>query len=158
MHFISTAIGLGEKTAQIHTCPTNSGGHRLTGFDGREDIERIPTFGPIYVPMKPLSDLFNEFTIEKCDLLKIDTEGYEVFVLESLKNQLNPDKIKHIIVELGPEGLRSAGKSGWELILLMLKRGYICKILGTDESIECEKQVPHLPDFSVIDLVFSPSS
>lgn len=152
---LSTAIGLGEKMAQIYTCPTNSGGHRLTGFSGRKDVEQFPTFGPIAVPMKPLSHIFDEFGISCCNLLKIDTEGYEVFVLESLGAKLQPDAIQYVVAELGPEGLRQAGKSAWDLVSLMLKAGYTCRVLGSDKIIECEKQVPILPDFTVVDLIFS---
>lgn len=152
---VSTAIGLGSKMAQIYTCPTNSGGHRLTGFRGRKDIVSSTTFGPIKVPMKSLHDLFNDFEIEHCDLLKIDTEGYEIFVLESLKENLHPEIIPYVVAEMGPEGLRNAGKSPWELVSLMLKKGYICRILGTERVIENEEDVPLLPDFTVIDLLFS---
>ncbi len=147
---LSAAIGL-EKTAQIHTCPTNSGGHRLTGFQGRKDIEKCAIFGPINVPMRTLSDVFTDFSIKHCDILKIDTEGYEFFVLESLGN-FCPD---YVIAEYGPEGLRQAGKSGWEVIALMLKKGYRCAVLGSNISIDCEKEIPSVPDFTVIDLLFS---
>jgi FkbM family methyltransferase len=157
VNLLSVAVGLEEKMAQIYTCPTNSGGHRLTGFNGRADLGKQPPFGPINVPIKSLFDIFNEFAIKRCDLLKIDTEGYEVFVMESLKTKLQPNIIKHVIAEFGPEGLRQTGKSGWDLISIMLKQGYVCKILGTEEKIEHEKQVPKLADFSVVDLIFSPA-
>ena len=154
---LTAAIGLEGKTAQIYTHPTNSGGHRLTGFSGRKDVEQFPIFGPIAVPMKPLSDVFDDFGISRCNLLKIDTEGYEVFVLESLNDKLQPNTIQHVIAELGPEGLRQAGKSAWDLVSLMLERGYVCRVLGSNKTIDCEKEVPILPDFTVVDLVFSSS-
>lgn len=152
---LSTAIGLGTKMAQIYTCPTNSGGHRLTGFEGRKDLAHFPTFGPIAVPIKPLSHIFQEFEINVCDLLKIDTEGYEVFVLESLESYLHPSKIKYVIAELGLEGLRHAGKSAWDMVSLMLEKGYVCRVLGSDNLIQKEKDLPMLPDFCVTDLVFT---
>lgn len=157
VNFFSTAIGLKERgnTAEIYTCPTNSGGHRLTGFHGRKDIENVQTFGPIYVQITPLHEIFKEFNIQRCDLIKIDTEGFEIYVLESLKTFLNPQNIKNAIIEMGPEGLQKAGKSGWDLISLMLNKGYTCQILGTDRYIECREEIPHLPNFSVIDLLFS---
>lgn len=155
---LTAAIGPETKLAQIYTCPTNSGGHRLTGFKGRRDVERLLSFGPIEIPMQPLDEVFNEFGIKHCTLLKVDTEGYEVFVLQSLKDKLIPGIINHIVAELGPEGLRQAGFSSWDLISMMLSRGYVCRILGTDHWIEQEGQIPALPDFSVLDVIFSPST
>ena len=147
------AIGPEEKLTQIYTCPTNCGGHRLTGFKGRE-IESTYTFGPIQVHMKPLNNFFNDFNLSQCHLLKIDTEGYEVFILESLKDKLNPAIVNCIIAEFGPEGLRKTGKTGWDLISMMLNRGYKCKELGSNKIIESKKDVPNLPDFSVTDFIF----
>ncbi|NGX48496.1 MAG: 2-O-methyltransferase NoeI [Candidatus Anoxychlamydiales bacterium] len=151
---IAAAIGDNSELAYIHTCPNNSGGHRLTGFKGREDIEKIPCFGPIAVPLKPLEEIFDKFKIKQCDLLKIDTEGYEFFVLKSLKNYLQKKYVKCVVAEYGPEGMRKAKKSGWDLISLMLKNGYQCKIFGSDKLISSEKDVPRLADFTVTDLLF----
>lgn len=151
------AIGVESKMTQIYTCPTNGGGHRLAGFSGRKDIEQYPSFGPIQVQTKPLCDVFNQFNIGHCTLLKVDTEGYEVEVLKSLKNLLKPDSVHYIIAELGPEGLRQAGHTGWDLISLLQENGYVCRILGTDTIIEHEKQLPSIPDFSVLDILFSPA-
>ncbi len=151
---ISAAIGDNSELVYIHTCPNNSGGHRLTGFKGREDIEKIPCFGPIAVPLKPLEEIFDKFKIKQCDLLKIDTEGYEFHVLKSLKNYLQKKYVKYIVAEYGPEGMRKAKKSGWDLISLMLKNGYQCKIFGSDKLIASEKDVPKLADFTVTDLLF----
>lgn len=155
---ITAAIGMSNKMAQIHTCPTNSGGHRLTGFQGRKEIEAIPQFGSILVPLKPLTALFQECNIQHCDILKIDTEGYEVSVLNSLQDHLRPDIVTYVIAEFGPEGLRRAGVTGWDLVEPLLKRGYQCKILGTDHPITSEKDIPILPDFSVTDFIFSPAN
>lgn len=151
-----SAVGTEEKLVRIHTCPTNSGGHRLTGFSGRKDLEKYEHSESIMVPIKPLKKIFNDFNIHRCDLLKIDTEGYEAIVLESLYEYLCPEMIQRVVVEFGPEGLRQTGKSGWDLVSVMLERGYICKVLGTDTNIEKENDIPYVPDFSVIDFVFSP--
>lgn len=155
---IAAAIGMSNKMAQIHTCPTNSGGHRLTGFQGRQEIEDIPQFGSIFVPLKPLIALFQECNIQHCDILKIDTEGYEVSVLNSLQDHLRPDIVTYVVAEFGPEGLRRAGVTGWDLVAPLLKRGYECRILETDHAITSEKDIPLLPDYSVADFVFSPAN
>lgn len=151
---ISAAIGDKSELAYIHTCPNNSGGHRLTGFKGREDIEKLPCFGPIAVLLKPLEEIFDKFNIKQCDLLKIDTEGYEFYVLKSLKNYLQKKYVKYVVAEYGPEGMRKAKKSGWDLVSLMIENGYQCKIFGSDKLILSEKDVPKLADFTVTDFLF----
>ena len=153
---ISSAIGSDNNLAQIYSCPNNSGGHRLTGFKGREDVEKLSkvSFEPIIVPVKSLNSIFCNFEIDHCDLLKIDTEGYEFFVLESLGEKLNPNSIKCIITEYGLEGLRKIGKTGWDLVSLVLKKGYKCKVLGSDKTIETEQDIPVISDFSPIDFLF----
>ena len=153
---ISSAIGSNDKLAQIYTCPNNSGGHRLPGYKGLKDLEELTktSFEPIIVPVKSLNSIFCNFEIEHCDLLKIDTEGYDFFVLESLGEKLHPNSIKCIIAEYGLEGLRKIGKTGWDLVSLVLKKGYKCKVLGSDKTIETEKDIPVIPEFSPIDFVF----
>lgn len=158
VQLVSTAIASKEHFATIHTCPTNSGGHRLTGFEGRKDLLPSSGIGSIQVPTKPLNTLFREWKIPRCDLLKIDTEGYEFFVLESLEESLDPEVISCAIVEFGPEGLRQTGKSGWDLVSLMLGKGYDCRILGTNQPIRKKEDLPYVPDFSVIDFVFQATS
>lgn len=155
IELISVAISEDESIATIHTCPTNSGGHRLSGFKGRANIDPSKT-GAIRIPTKPLSTIFQESNIDYCTLLKIDTEGHEVVVLESLGEYLRPEIVRHAVVEYGPEGLRQMGKTGWDLVSLMLERGYQCQVLGSEALVEREEDVPYVADFSVTDFVFSP--
>ena len=101
------------------------------------------------------SDEILEFlNIDKCDLLKIDTEGYEYQVLETLGERLNKQNIMCVIAEYGPEGMRAAGHTGRELVKLMLDRDYKCVVLQNDEEIRKAADVPHLPDFGVVDFFF----
>ena len=112
------------------------------------------TFGPISVPMKPLRQIVEELGIIECDLLKVDTEGFETFVLRSLGEFLQPAKVKHIIAEIGEEGLKQAGTSKEELYSLGIGKGYSCEVLQGKKRVESEKALPDLPDFVVKDLHF----
>lgn len=76
----------------------------MTGFVGRKEIEEAEVFGPIFVPIKTLKDIFSELEIQRCDLLKIDTEGYEVSVLKSLEDVLCPETIPYVVAEVGQRG------------------------------------------------------
>ncbi len=153
--FFSCAIGEDKNLAKIYTCPNNSGGHRLTGFEGRKDLEKCKkTFGPISIPVICLNEIFSEFDIKYCDLLKIDTEGYEFSVLKSLSQYLKPNLFGYIIAEMGPESFRAANTSGWEMISFMIKNGFKCKVLGSTKEIKSQKDVPVLKDCTVTDLLF----
>lgn len=152
--FINAAIGQKEGFAQIYTCPSNSGGHRLTGFDQRNDLIKSQ-LDSIRVPVLPLKKLFQNFSIQSCDLLKIDVEGYEYFVLSSLEDLLHPTKVSNIVCEYGPEGMRAAGTDISDLLSIVFNQGYQCHLLDDGRKISDTKDLPKVPDFHVIDLVFS---
>ena len=156
VHFVAAAIGDGPGLAEIHSCPTNSGGHRLTGFDGRKDVspQRRET---TVVPVIRLDSLWERFALRDCTLLKVDTEGYEVSVLRSAGSLLTPSRIQHVICEYGPEGLRSAGFSGADLLQLMINAGYRGVDLHSGRPLRSVSDIPDLPDFHVTDWWFSAS-
>lgn len=142
VHFASVAVGLAG-VAELHTDPSSNGGHRLSGFAGRyQTTERVT------VAVVPLSD----FAPERVDLLKIDTEGFEVAVLRSLGDRLHPSLVGTIVCEYGPEGLRSAGTSGDELLSLMHDAGYQAHDMNSGALVTA---APPLLDFQVTDWVFT---
>lgn len=155
IHIVSAAIGSDRPLTEISSCPTNSGGNRLSGFEGRADLLGYSdeSASVSTVSLEYVLEYFSENS--ECSLLKIDTEGYELHVLRSLGDKLSPTHIKNIVAEYGPEGLRSAGSSGAEIVELMMATGYNCKILQTGNEIDDPTDLPHLPDFGVLDLVFS---
>ncbi len=153
VNLISCAVGQDNKMAQIYTCPTNSGGHRLLGFSGL-DVEKISTFGPILVPMVTLEKIFEQYNITHCDLLKIDTEGYECFIINFLGKYLNTKDIDCVVAEVGPEGLRKANCTPWQLVSIMKDKGFKCEMLDDKSKILAEKDLPLIPDFSVKDCIF----
>lgn len=148
---IHSTIGL----TKIYTCSSNSGGHRLTGFEGRNDLAPLASLPYVSVVSLPLSQIFQSFHLTYCHMLKIDVEGMEWDVLDSLGDLLTPSNIGAVIAEYGPEGMRKAGKSGWELVHLMLSKGYRCQELTTGKAICCKEDVPSLPDYTVTDFIFS---
>jgi len=150
VHFVAAAIGDGAGLAEIHSCPTNSGGHRLTGFDGRADVS-LGSRETAVVPVIRLDSLWERFGLKDCTVLKVDTEGYEVSVLRSAGDQLTPSRIHHVICEYGPEGLRSAGFNGADLVELMTKAGYQGADLHSGVPLHSASDVPDLPDFHVTD-------
>jgi FkbM family methyltransferase len=156
---VSAAITDSPGLVRLFNCPTNSGGHRLSGFSGRRDLEGREVYS-VVVPGITLAQLFAECSVNHCDILKIDTEGHEVSVLKSLGDALTPFRngrgIQAVIAEFGPEGLRAAGSNGDELISLMDGHGFKCEVIQTGQAISAPEDLPSLKDFEVADLLFAP--
>tara|TARA_B110001454_G_scaffold59287_1_gene57998 strand:+ start:129 stop:911 length:783 start_codon:yes stop_codon:yes gene_type:complete len=58
----------------------------------------IETNNPIEVTSKSLNDIFDNEKIKKCNLLKLDCEGSEYEIIDSLKDE-NFEKIEKMIIE-----------------------------------------------------------
>jgi FkbM family methyltransferase len=153
---IGAAISSSQSIAKIFTEPKNSGGNRLSGFEGRTDIDFSQVVDEIFVPSLTMNAVFKNFEINKCDVLKIDVEGYEIEVLKSFDDEsLSPKRIPVVICEYGPEGLRSAGYTGWDMVQLMNDHGYKnCVDLKTKKPIMNESDIPKLGNFEVTDFKF----
>ena len=151
---VAAAISDTGDMARIFTEPRNSGGNRLSGFEGRTDLAPFKTYDNINVPSLRLDKVAAEMNITHCDMLKIDVEGYELHVLKSLGSDLSPKNYSTVICEFGPEGLRSAGATGWDLVHLMRSHGYRCNNLHDGKAIETPDDVPLLPEFTVTDFLF----
>jgi len=152
---VNAAIGSKIELVKIYTCPSNSGGHRVTGFEGRNDFVKLSSLDHVSVLSCPLKNIFNYFKIHHCSMLKIDVEGLECQVIESLGEMLNPSYINVVVAEYGPEGMRKAGKIGWDLVQMMLAKGYRCQELITKKSIFSKSDIPVLPDYAVTDFIFT---
>lgn len=139
----------------IYSCSNNSGGHRVTGgFEQRIDVPPLQSMKYISVMPISLQALFSYAQIACCDVLKIDVEGFEVQVLESLGELLTPSNVKVVVAEYGPEGMRQAGKTGWDMVQLMKTRGFQCIELVSQKPIVKPEDMPHLADYTVTDFVF----
>lgn len=152
---VAAAIAPRAEPVRIFTCPTNSGGHRLTGFAGRTDLPQPQADDDLTVPGIRLDSLFRHLHIEACSILKIDVEGFEWQVLSSLGDSLVPERIPHVVCEYGPEGMRAAGHEGSDMVGLMQRAGYRCTDLHTGRRIDGPDDIPKLPDFHVTDFLFT---
>lgn len=153
--FVAAAIAPRMGPLRIHSCPTNSGGHRVTGFAGRTDLPQPQANDDLTVPGIRLDLLLEYFEIQTCSILKIDVEGFECQVLSSLGDFLTPERIAHVVCEYGPEGMRSAGHTGWDMVSLMQRAGYSCADLHNGRGIDRPEDIPRLADFSVTDFLFT---
>lgn len=99
---IKAAAIKGEKEVKIFTSATSSGSHSAyprKGADGTYEM----------VPGLSLEDIFREYDIERCDLLKLDCEGTEYGLIFSANEELL-SRISRIVLEFHNV---SGGDPGW---------------------------------------------
>lgn len=89
--------------------------HRLAFGDKEEESTIYTTYNPLTsslfkttetmgsqkVEMTTLDRFAEQNSIEQIDLLKIDTEGYDLHVLRGAQNLLNDGRIQYVMVESG---------------------------------------------------------
>jgi len=151
IHVINAAISDEKSLLTIYPCSGNAGGARVTGFKGRPEESEG---GGILVSSISIEEIFSFYKLSKCDFLKIDVEGYELSALRSAGALLQPTIIKTVIAEYGPEGCRSAGITGWDMVSYMLTRGYKCIDLGDNKAIENPSDIPIINDYHVTNFLF----
>lgn len=148
-NLLAAAVSPAPGPVRLYTCPTNAGGHRVTGFADRPEAG-LPS-ATLYVPTISLASVIRVFGIQRCDMLKIDVEGYELDVLESAGDALEPERFPAVVAEYGPEGYAAAGRTGTDLLRLMRERGYECTDLHSGQPI---REGADLPDVPITDLYF----
>jgi FkbM family methyltransferase len=152
------AAGISDegKMTRIYTCPFNSGAHRLSGFEGRADVAAAgPNYDNITVAVLSLREVMLAHNVDRCDLLKIDVEGFELRVLKSLRDWLCPQRIPSIVCEWGAECSRAVGSTGWGMVAFMRRLGYQCRDLHSGSPIQTEADIPDLDDFTTTDFLFT---
>jgi FkbM family methyltransferase len=103
-------------TEILHTSLINNGMHRL--------YQSALCFGGQQIPVKTIrvDDLImeQEKVNEKIDLIKMDVEGFEYFVIVGMFNLIKRDK-PVIISEFHPESIRESGANPERIYILMTK-------------------------------------
>jgi FkbM family methyltransferase len=89
-----------------------------------------------------LDEYFEEYGEEKVDLIKIDAEGAEPYVILGAEETLKKTKI--IISEFFPEALQSSGYPPAEYLKMVINHNFSVFVLGED----C--QVKSIEDFDLI--------
>jgi FkbM family methyltransferase len=76
------------------------------------------------VPQITLKELIDRFSIEQVDLLKVDAQGADLWVLRGAEEHLDPKTIKAVIVEINFHGFYDGQNHPDEILELMRSRGY----------------------------------
>ena len=76
------------------------------------------------VPCTALDEYCQQQTITQIDLVKIDVEGHEYFVLEGMRKLLEKKAIKRLFVEINSEALLAAGHTPKDIVERLTSFGY----------------------------------
>ncbi|EAZ91442.1 FkbM family methyltransferase [Crocosphaera chwakensis] len=94
-------IGFGEQIGQFPITSEDLSGHNTFLIDQKEKktIDSVQNQTTILVDVNTIDNFCQENKIEEINLLKIDTEGFEMKVLKGAENKLKQQKIDYIFVE-----------------------------------------------------------
>lgn len=111
---ISCALGETRRSSKLYISNENAGDHQLY-FSGatRESIEiKVESFDEAHPG-------------EKLDFIKIDTQGYEPYVLRGMLKTLSSNRDVKMIMEFWPHGIRSAGSDPVAMLKLLQDLGFM---------------------------------
>jgi FkbM family methyltransferase len=118
-NLILSKVALGDQDAMVKMVvsePTNLGGNRV----GESSINA----GDADVAMTTLDSFFSKRSLSRLDLVKIDTEGYELRILKggfTTLSNLHPV----LFIEVNDNNLRRNGDSAKALIEFLHRAGYM---------------------------------
>jgi FkbM family methyltransferase len=99
------ALGSSTGRQELHAVEAGGSGsslHPMEFPDSPSPYDRAET-----IDVRTLDDVCEEFRISRIDLLKIDTEGHELFVLQGGRRMLGEERIPRIQFEFGPGNIAS---------------------------------------------------
>ena len=123
-----------------------------SAFTARDNFQIIRSAGvEVIVQAHPVDSLIEKFDCDKIDLIKIDAESSEKFVLQGLKNTLAKFR-PTIVMEVGDANL--TGNSVGEILSQMSSAGYTAYSRDQNNRLNKFRQAGHV---AYANLVFLPS-
>jgi FkbM family methyltransferase len=123
-------FGLSDRDAELNIFECeydNSGAHSLHSPGSAAPIEKVK--------VRNGDQFLDELDLRRIDLCKIDVEGAEVEVLNGLTVTLSERRIKKLLIEINPDGLKRSSHSADELIDLVRSRGFVLRDLRTGNEV-----------------------
>ena len=97
---------------------------------GRHSLAKDFGFGTVKVPVKRLDDIINE---EAIDVMKLDVEGYEPYVLQGAEKTL--PKVNSLILEFSPATISESNISTTDYINMLAKYFNKCYRFSPNEDL-----------------------
>lgn len=121
LNYTLVPYAAGEKRGEMELIlhpSLNTGSSTLVADNRRTLLPRQ------FARLLPLDFVADYFRLKRVRLLKIDVEGYELFVLRGALRLLGSGKIDHILLELHPAQLSQLGHSPEEITTLLRESGF----------------------------------
>ena len=112
---IEKAAGDIEGPTLLHLCKTNKADHRTYGDGDRTTVK---------IEMTTIDSIFDELELPPVDILKIDTQGFELFVARGMSRMLEGSPDVSIFMEFWPWGITKASASPADLVNFFTSRGF----------------------------------
>ena len=133
MHIYPVALGASAGTATLRCFP---GTLINTLATDAPFMQRFPdvvasTVGSVEVPVRTIDDVCREQRIERISLLKIDTEGYDLDVLNGARGMLQAGKVDIVVTEITHAAPASVPERGNLVSAIDLLHTYGFQLIST---------------------------
>jgi FkbM family methyltransferase len=126
--------------AFLYLCETNKADHRI--YDVDHSRAKVP------VKMATIDSVVSELGIPRIDVVKIDTQGFEFFVVQGMLALVEQSVNMKVFMEFWPWGITNSGGSPEGLLEFFATRGFAISTIDSDQ-----KRLTPLDSFSrVLDL------
>jgi FkbM family methyltransferase len=132
-HITINQIGIGEKESTLEFL-LNEKSPGQNKIAANQNIDSCKN-NTLSCEVVTLESAFENFQIDRANLVKIDVEGYEVAVLKGAKSLMLSDRIDFIYAEVIPKALEEAGSDVDELSMLLDEAGYDPVLLNEADPI-----------------------
>jgi FkbM family methyltransferase len=140
----NVALGESPGTAQLFCSPQNFGDHRLYADADSGDRQAVNA------TMVRLDDLIDQYGLTSVDLIKMDVQGYECYVLAGMRRLLGTNRRLRVLTEFWPFGMRHAGSDPAWFFATFEQFGYVARVItkkGLGPVVTCEQAHSLLPEF-----------
>jgi FkbM family methyltransferase len=122
---MNMALGAESGKALLYKSPNNYGDHRL--YNGTADRD-----ASVEVRVEALDTVLDDLKCDRIDVIKMDVQGYETYVLAGMKKTLSRASL--IMAEYWPYGLELAGSSGEAFLRIFRDANFTIHHLREDGS------------------------
>jgi FkbM family methyltransferase len=119
---VNCALGAATEEGRLFRSATNFGDHRVAS--GSEHRASVP------IKIRRFDEVCVALGLSHVDFIKIDVQGYEPQVFAGMGDSLKRLRVRTILMEFWPYGIRYAGGSPRGLLDLVQAHGFVLHELG----------------------------